>query len=328
MVWADGETRMGGSISAQSGINGGDGGFVETSGHALSVTGGKVSTLAPAGKTGTWLLDPTAWIIANSGGDETPAALQGRLAGSNIVITTGSGGSGDITVNDAVNWTSTNTLTLSAYHDVLVNADITNAGSGAITLRADNSGSSSGTVIFGGAFHVGTQGAISILYNPGGGYASPTNYNANISAGTLTASMLVNDVTQLQAVSNNLAGTYALGRSIDANATSGWNSNGSGGYYGFAPIGDTTTNFTGSLDGLGHTISNLYINRPTEDYVGLFGAAGSGSSLSNLVLGGGSVTGERSITGGVQARCGTVRFRIRSDREATVPGLMPRRSPR
>ncbi|CAK0772649.1 hypothetical protein WCLP8_480003 [uncultured Gammaproteobacteria bacterium] len=52
------------------------------------------------------------------------------------------------------------------------------------------------------------------------------------------------------------------------------------------------------------------------------------SDLDLDVLAVRELMGERSITGGVQARCGTVRFRIRSDREATVPGLMPRRSPR
>jgi hypothetical protein len=37
------------------------------------------------------------------------------------------------------------------------------------------------------------------------------------------AYMLVNNVTQLQEISNNLAGYYALGTDIDAAATIGWN---------------------------------------------------------------------------------------------------------
>jgi hypothetical protein len=53
---------------------------------------------------------------------------------------------------------------------------------------------------------------------------------------------------------------------IDASATSGWN-----GGDGFSPIGNSSTNFTGSYDGQDHTIANLYINRPTDDEIGLFG---------------------------------------------------------
>ena len=69
--------------------------------------------------------------------------------------------------------------------------------------------------------------------------------------------MLVNTVFDLQNMKNNLAGTYALGRDIDAGITSGWNSGA-----GFVPIGGGTS-FTGNLDGQGHTISGLFINRPS-----------------------------------------------------------------
>ena len=44
--------------------------------------------------------------------------------------------------------------------------------------------------------------------------------------------MLVNTVYDLQNMQNNMAGTYALGRDIDAGATASWN-----GGEGFAPIG-------------------------------------------------------------------------------------------
>ncbi|MBI9038308.1 MAG: T9SS type A sorting domain-containing protein [Bacteroidales bacterium] len=41
--------------------------------------------------------------------------------------------------------------------------------------------------------------------------------------------------------------------------------------YGFIPIGNSTTNFTGSYDGDGYSIDNLYINRTSNDYIGFFG---------------------------------------------------------
>ena len=59
IVWSDDTTRALGAISARGGINGGDGGFVETSGHRYLDFQGKVDTSAPQGKAGTLLLDPS-----------------------------------------------------------------------------------------------------------------------------------------------------------------------------------------------------------------------------------------------------------------------------
>src|SRR5580765_1040238 len=60
IVWADGDTRFYGAISAQGGAQSGNGGFVETSGKlGLDVQGGRVSAGATNGQSGTWLLDPT-----------------------------------------------------------------------------------------------------------------------------------------------------------------------------------------------------------------------------------------------------------------------------
>ena len=60
-----------------------------------------------------------------------------------------------------------------------------------------------------------------------------------------------------------------------------WVAPGSGGILntlGWQPIGGT---FTAVFEGNGHTISNLYINR-TTDNVGLFGTLGSGGEVRNL----------------------------------------------
>ena len=58
---------------------------------------------------------------------------------------------------------------------------------------------------------------------------------------------------------------------------------------GWAPIGDNSTTsdatrFTGSFDGGGFTISNLYVNISSADavYAGLFGITGAGSKVQNL----------------------------------------------
>ena len=102
--------------------------------------------------------------------------------------------------------------------------------------------------------------------------------------------MLVNTVYDLQNMKNYLSGTYALGRDIDASVTSSWN-----GGAGFAPVGTTTGGLHRTFDGQSQTISDLFINRPASQYVGLFGYLDSGSMVSNIGLLGGSVTGRTSV---------------------------------
>ena len=68
-------------------------------------------------------------------------------------------------------------------------------------------------------------------------------------------------------------------------------------YYGWKPIGSSfSTSFTGSFNGAGHTISNLYIRNTRVRYLGLFGIV-SGASIDSLglidvtVIGGGEAGG-------------------------------------
>lgn len=67
IVWANDAARAYGHISARGGANGGNGGFVETSGkHYLDVGTIRVDRSAPNGKAGTWLLDPENVTINTS----------------------------------------------------------------------------------------------------------------------------------------------------------------------------------------------------------------------------------------------------------------------
>lgn len=71
---------------------------------------------------------------------------------------------------------------------------------------------------------------------------------------------------------------------------------------GFNPIGDSTNSFTGTIDGFSGErvfgISNLTINRPDEDDVGLVGAAGTSDNSAefvNLSLNNVSITGRNNV---------------------------------
>ena len=50
----------------------------------------------------------------------------------------------------------------------------------------------------------------------------------------------------------------------------------------WTPIGTDTDPFTGTLDGNGHTISGLYCNTPSNNYVGLFGSIARGGTVTHL----------------------------------------------
>ncbi|NBV19941.1 YDG domain-containing protein, partial [Janthinobacterium sp.] len=100
---------------------------------------------------------------------------------------------------------------------------------------------------------------------------------------------------QLQLMAMNLAGNYTLKQDINAagTGTTGDVWNGAT----FVPVGTGASSaFSGSLDGAGHTIYGLVVNRPTADFAGLFGYVSNGASVRNVGMEGGSITG-RDYTG-------------------------------
>ncbi|MFG1466311.1 MBG domain-containing protein [Xanthobacter sp. DSM 24535] len=299
VVWSNGQTTFTGAISA-TGAGAASGGDAEVSGKAVLAYEGTADLRSESGAFGMLLLDPynlTISSASSSGMSSFNAAannsilnvttLTNALATANVTVTTGSGGSqaGNITVANAVTWSSGSTLTLSAYGSIAVNANITGGAGSSIVLHADNTG----TVTFGAGAILRAGSSVSIFYNPSS-YAAPTDYSSKVGSGTLTAYMLVNTVQDLQDMNTNLNGSYALGRDIDASATTSWN-----GGAGFAPIGSTSSYFYGTLDGQSHIISGLFINRGGQVGVGLFSDLGPGAKVFNLGLVGGSVTGDTAV---------------------------------
>lgn len=83
VVWSDEETDFAGTITAQGGANGGDGGLVEVSGLKLRFDG-LVNTSAPQGNTGWLLLDPVGIAIVP---DMTDGGTDPPLPGTDPVLT-------------------------------------------------------------------------------------------------------------------------------------------------------------------------------------------------------------------------------------------------
>ncbi|HAX22160.1 MAG TPA: filamentous hemagglutinin [Hydrogenophaga sp.] len=121
-----GTMQVGGTLDA-SAPNGGDGGFIETSAASVKISGANVTTAAARGKTGTWLIDPLDFTIGSDPGDNMSGIdLSLALGDNDVIITNAPGvGNGDIFVEDAVTWGTTNTLSLRASRDVIISGDIT-----------------------------------------------------------------------------------------------------------------------------------------------------------------------------------------------------------
>ncbi|KDE60176.1 hypothetical protein EL22_09290 [Halostagnicola sp. A56] len=104
--------------------------------------------------------------------------------------------------------------------------------------------------------------------------------------------LVVTSDKALQAITRaGLAGDYRLGLDIDASGTSEWNSE-----TGWYPLGFDGSQFSGSFDGDGHTISNLYIDRTADD-VGLFGTVTDGATIESVGVESVNISGDLQVGG-------------------------------
>ncbi|MCP1214429.1 beta strand repeat-containing protein, partial [Acetobacter okinawensis] len=259
-------TVASGATLKATGQGNGAGGTIETSAHTLAIGAATVS----AGRGGNWLLDPDDLTIDSAAASTINSALNSgtnvteqtsATTGSNINgAGTNSSGSGDILLNAALTWNSTASLILSAYHSITLNADITVSGAGKLTLTTNNNiggtGTGDGTVNF------GSGSAISFT-NAAAGPA------LNIDGNAYT---LLSHASQLSSIGTS--GYYALAADLDASSLGTLTSS----------LIANSAAFNGTLNGLGHTITNLTINNPNSEYVGLFGQVGSGGILENIIL--------------------------------------------
>ena len=250
----------------------GRGGQIETSGQSLKVDGIRISTEAPQGATGTWLLDPYDITIssdpdAGTTGTYTATAnsavvnvstLEAALASSNVTVTTGSSGTqnGDITVANAINVGGTGLLTLNASRGIVLNADITRSGTGGVTFISGVGGLT-------GAGGLSLTGGANLTVSQTG---SSTYSGLIAGTGTLTK----NGAGALTLAGNN---SYTGSTTINnGTLAAGISSTGAAGAVTAGPFGTGTlifsANSTGVLDVAGQTINNTAQNTfsPSDPY--------------------------------------------------------------
>lgn len=86
---------------------------------------------------------------------------------------------------------------------------------------------------------------------------------------------------------------FELDNDINTADTENWNEGA-----GFSPIGNNTTKFTGIFDGKGFKIDSLYINRPSQTYLGLFGYTYT-TDISDIGLTNCNISGTSDYVGGL-----------------------------
>ena len=218
--------------------------------------------------------------------------LSTALATSNVkvVAVSGGAGNGDIFVANNIAWASSSSLRLEAYRNIVLGTStITNTGGATVQLRADSTATGFGTISAATGSVTTTGGIVEAFYNP---IVFGTPDTLYVGGTTPIAYMLVNSLTNLQNIglfASNLSRNFALGRDIDASSTVAMNSGA-----GFAPIGTTAAPFTGRFNGEGHAIADLFINRPSQDNVGLFGVL-SNATVRNIAVRAANVTARNSV---------------------------------
>ncbi len=113
-------TAQSGTLSAQGGPTGGDGGWIEVSGKGQLDFGGQQLTGAPAGHAGTLTIDPADLIIGNSGGGTSTALItpaQFNAFTGDVIIK--ADGTLSVTANATLNAAATS-LELSGGEGVLI----------------------------------------------------------------------------------------------------------------------------------------------------------------------------------------------------------------
>jgi filamentous hemagglutinin family protein len=168
IVWADGTTGFSGSVSARGGSQSGNGGFVEISGKQNLAFQGIADVTAPAGATGTLLLDP-ANIVIQAAGTDNDQLLPGIPGATDPAGTIffGDGGGATFTLSASVLQAQTGNIILEATNDITIASGVSltfeSSGSegpvaGDITFRADADNNGVGSFSMDTSQTIRTQG--------------------------------------------------------------------------------------------------------------------------------------------------------------------------
>lgn len=246
--------------------------------------------------------------------------LQNALATANVEVYTGGTGStsgfqaGNITVAAPISWAAPTRLTLRADGDIAINQAIT-APQGSLAISSVTSTATAAVnvnefFLTRGSWEQVSTALPAFSANTFNFFASDGSTTGPIGGsfiralggnGSVATPYLIADIYGLQGIDSSTitrSSNYALTNDIDATITRSWRTNrgveSASRTFGFQPIGSRTsaagTNlpFSGTLDGRGRTISNLYSDSATLNPAATTGVNGLvgvlTGSISNLNL--------------------------------------------
>ncbi|MGU7779743.1 two-partner secretion domain-containing protein [Burkholderia sp. PU8-34] len=257
------QVQVGGKLNAA-------GGSVTTRGEQVAVsTDAQVDTRSASGRSGTWTIEAANANVNDADGAMGAATLSRTLGTTNVALTNTSG---DLTVGDAVNWTSDHALTLTSQKgsvDMKQSVAASGANAGVTVNAADGirlasklalTGENARLALNSGSGHTLTNDSAAVTLS---------GRNASFSANG-DAYQVIHDLAGLRNVDGNLNGRYVLGNAIDGKGAQ------------FRSIGGSRQSFEGVFDGLGNTVGNLSVSNPGSSVVGLF--AVNHGRIANLGL--------------------------------------------
>ncbi|MDE2163400.1 MAG: filamentous hemagglutinin N-terminal domain-containing protein, partial [Alphaproteobacteria bacterium] len=189
---------------------------------------------------------------------------------------------GDISVTTPFTLSGGSGLSLDSFTSINIDAKVSIAGSGAVTLATDDGGS-------------GGDYSFDLTSN---GFAGSLDFGATNNGASLTingtAYTLLYTLGDLSGINTDsaLQLNYALATNLD-DANAAWTPLGTDGA---GNLKNSGNGFSGSFSGLGHTVSNLNVNTGSAQYAGLFGQAIG--AIRDIGITGGTVTGG-SFSGGL-----------------------------
>ncbi len=203
---------------------------------------------------------------------------------------------GDVVIANPVTWTS-GLLNVNAANDIDIRANLNGSGTAQLALEYGQ-----GAVAAGNTSNYYVNNGAKVYLPAGANFSTKLGNNVAATPWTVITGLGVEGdatvapgVMTLQGMNTDLAGNYVLGADIPASGTSTWNTNA-----GFAPVGGNVNFvgfgepvFTGSFDGLGHTITGLTINNAGTDLQGLFGY--NTGTLRNVGLLNSSISGRTGV---------------------------------
>jgi hypothetical protein len=182
--------------------------------------------------------------------------LENLLASGNVsvVTTNGSVQANNIAINAAFSWSAANALTLDAYQSITFTAPVTDRGAGSVSLVTNDGGS---------------NGLLSFL---GGNSLTVANLKNSLSINGVRHKLVSSIKTLAYVIAKHPKGAFALANDYDAKKD---------GLYRLLPI---PLAFTGSFNGLGHSISNLAIADSTDSTLGFFYELTAPGTISSIGL--------------------------------------------